>query len=133
MDFSLFPIMLLWLAILALGIIALRQKRLLASLRSELSREAERRHQAQDALERTQDSIEELVGARTRALEASNRTLLERSDLLERYQRVTRDRELDILELKTRLNELSEQLGRPLPYRLPQSPIARRVLSRGRQ
>ena len=109
-----------------------RQRQLIARLKRNLAQEVERREQAHAALSRTQESVEELVQARTGMLEAANRRLEERSELLERYQRVTRDRELDMLELKATINTLSQRLGEGMPFRVPQNPAARAVMLRRR-
>lgn len=48
----------------------------------------------------------------------SEQQLLKRNAELERFNRITLGREMDIIEMKKRINVLSEELGREAPYKL---------------
>lgn len=52
------------------------------------------------------------------ALRRQAEELRSRNEELERFNRATVDRELDIIELKKQINALSQELGRPAPYPL---------------
>jgi len=52
------------------------------------------------------------------ARKAAERELLERNEELERFNRASLGRELDMLEMKRRINPLSRELGREPPYKL---------------
>lgn len=111
-----------YIAILAIAVVAswfLSQAQLRRSLQRTIEREQERGRRAHDALARVQENLEVLVQRRTEELEVSHRALREHTDMLERYQRVTQGREIDMIRLKAEVNELCQQLGLPPRYRIP--------------
>lgn len=59
-----------------------------------------------------QEAAEEALRQRTESLERSNAEL-------ERFNRLAVGREMRMIDLKKKINELSAQLGRPAPYPLP--------------
>ncbi len=91
-----------------------------------------RRKRAEEELRRYREHLEELVEERTAELtEANERLRAEiaerkrveealalRVEELERFHRLTVGRELRMIELKRRINELAEELGKEPPYDL---------------
>lgn len=71
---------------------------------------------AEDALKEHRDHLEELVNERTKALESTNKELLERSEELENFNKVMLDRELRIIEMKEEVNLLCQKLGLEIKY-----------------
>ncbi|OGV61104.1 MAG: hypothetical protein A2X45_15040 [Lentisphaerae bacterium GWF2_50_93] len=78
---------------------------------------------ARAELQKHRDHLEELVGQRTSQLESANKDVLRKVEEignankeLERFNKAMVDRELRMVELKSRINELSEKLGGPAPY-----------------
>lgn len=59
-------------------------------------------------------------------LKAAERELLQRNAELERFNRASVDREIDMIELKRRINALSVELGRPAPFDLSVFDVERR-------
>lgn len=98
---------------------SLSRAQLRRALQRTIEREQERGRRAHDALARGQENLEVLVQRRTEELEVSHRALREHADMLERYQRVTQGREIDMIRLKAEVNELCQRLDLPPRYRIP--------------
>lgn len=82
----------------------------------EMQREIEQRRQAQLDLQNAPQSLERRITERTRELEKSNRILLQKTKMLERFTRVTQDRELEMRRLKNEIDALLDSLNRPRRY-----------------
>src|SRR5690606_2999455 len=84
----------------------------------------QRKRKAQEAVQRARSDLESQVQLRTQELESSNRALRERTGLLERYQRVSQNRELQMIRIKLEVNELLRQAGKPPKYPNAEHPVA---------
>jgi PAS domain S-box-containing protein len=72
------------------------------------------------ALEEARAGLEKMVEERTAALKKSYNELSEKTKTLERFQKITVDRELAMVRLKDEINTLLERLGQPGKYKSPE-------------
>ncbi|MBN2532880.1 MAG: PAS domain-containing protein [Spirochaetales bacterium] len=73
------------------------------------------------ALEEARTGLEKMVEERTAELKKSYNVLSEKTKILERFQKITVGRELEMIKLKAENNTLLEELGKPKKYKLPES------------
>ena len=69
-----------------------------------------------DQVQRHVENLEERVQQRTSELETANETLRQRSAELEMFNKAMVDRELRIIEMKEKVNQLCQELGREIAY-----------------
>ena len=83
---------------------------------AELQRELTAHSHVEATLRIAQAELERQVNERTRALKMSNAELEEKTRVLERFHNVTVDREMEMIQLKSEVNQLLKENGKPPKY-----------------